>query len=857
MTTIENTNGVPTQSNPDGGEEKRASSPRINYGQHVMSISDPSPWTTTNTSAQETWIRQSLDMPTTSITASTPGHRRERSQESFTALFEPAQSEWAAHANSQSMGDSARGSRTIMPGPQVERQSSNASNPYFNLNSWGYESLGNNNEGIFDPTTFSASFSGSTDDDPSGIPSDIHDAARIFNWKVVGELCETMPQGAAYIGEDGWTALHHACNRRCPDADVVEALIRAYPDALLITEDKGWTPLHYACRFKAPRDVVEHLLTLFPEKGRVGVSKPDRRGRMPLYYAVRYDAPPGVVGLLMDVDASAILEEDQNSDSPLALIWDDAAEKLDGIKDIKYILVGDHEGANFDVLTNRIGKIYVELQKSSRDYDRIAKAAEARKRLERKMQVLKRWKKANVFLKAAFGFPTSEGGDDEAVFSKIMGERTWRILHATSAIKCHPSLFLFAACLHPEQAFELDNNDLRKMATVYKAECANAESPSNLTALHLAADSNASGDTGKLVLTQLISMNPNAASCLDSEGSTPLHRISGNIHKPDWCLDAVEDVYLCHKGAIEKTDANGRLPLHRAADAITYFSNRLDAETVTAKSKICNLLAEHLDGASKQDIFGCLPLHLVAKNGEAWDPQVQALYDGNPAAVRVRTGVKMKNRLPLHFAAANASAHISMISKLLEYNPQAASQADRNGMLPLHLACKAGHSWEVVSLIHRAYPAAVEQVASNKTGQYALHMAAAAENSDGQLLSELLQLYPDAASFCDKNGQYPMHLACTSGKVWDDGLSSLFEANANAIRCRDKNDMLPLHIVAFRNCLKPAIESIPTTFNRSSRRSRSLIAIELERKTRKENREAQELTNIYEILISDPTALIV
>lgn len=755
------------------------------------------------------------------------------------------------------MSDSSRALRTSALGPQTERQSSSGSNPYFNLNSWGCDSLGNNNEGIFDPTAFSTSFSGSTDDDPSGIPSDIHDAARIFNWRVVGELCETRPEGAAYIGEDGWTALHHACNRRCPDADVVEALIRAYPDALLITEDKGWTPLHYACRFKAPRDVVEHLLTLFPEKGRVGVSQPDRRGRMPLYYAVRYDAPPGVVGLLMDVNASAILEEDQNSDSPLALIWDDAAEKLDGLKDIKYILLGDHEGANFDVLNRNIGNLYVELQKSSGHLDRTAKVAEARKRLGRKMQVLKRWKKANAFLKAAFGFPTSEGGDDEEVFAKLVGERTWKILHATSAIKCHPTLFLFAVCLHPEQAFELDNNDLRKMENVYKAECENSESPSNLTALHLAADSNASGETGKLVLTQLISMNPSAASCVDSEGSTPLHRISGNKHKPDWYLDGVEDVYLCHKGVITTTDANGRLPLHRAAHAITYFSNRLDDETVIAKSKICNLLGEHAAGASHQDNFGCLPLHLVAQNGEAWDAQVQALYDGNPAAVRVRTGVKMKNRLPLHFAAANEGTHISMIKKLIEYNPQAASQADRNGMLPLHLACKAGHSWDVISLIHKAYPAAVEQAAQNKKGEYALHMAAASENSDGKLLSELLKLYPHAATLCDGNGQYPMHLACTSGKVWDDGLSSLFEANANAIRCRDKNDLLPLHIVAFRNCLKPTIESIPTTFNRSSRRSKSLIAIELERKTKKEKREAQELTNIYEILISDPTALIV
>ena len=103
-----------------------------------------------------------------------------------------------------------------------------------------------------------------------------------------------------------------------------------------------------------------------------------------------------------------------------------------------------------------------------------------------------------------------------------------------------------------------------------------------------------------------------------------------------------------------------------------------------------------------------------------------------------------------------------------------------------------------------------------------------------------------------------MHLACTSGKVWGDGLSSLFEANANAIRCRNQEGMLPLHIVAFRYRYKPPTheETLPQITNRSNRRSKSLIALELERKTQKEQKEAQELTNIFEILISDPTALL-
>jgi ankyrin repeat protein len=397
---------------------------------------------------------------------------------------------------------------------------------------------------------------------------------------------------------------------------------------------------------------------------------------------------------------------------------------------------------------------------------------------------------------------------------------------------------------------------LRRIDNIYKSEGCNPSNPSSLSALHLAASSNASGDSGKMVLTQLLALNPTAAKCVDTGESTPLHRISGNKSKSDWSLDAVEDVYGCHKNAIMASDANGRLPLHRASSAITYYNSKVDDDAVLSRSKICRLLHEHVDAASHADNFGCLPIHLVAQNGKTWDVQVQSLYDGNTTAVRVRTGVKCYNRLPLHLAAANANSDLSMIGNLIKYNPLGASQADRKGSFPLHLACESGHSWEVVRSIHQAFPGAVEQAEGNKRGWNALHMAAFSEHSDGELLYELVKLFPNAATVCDSDGRYPLHLACMSGKVWEDGLSSLFEAAPNAIRCRDKEGRLPLHIVAFRNCSKPPslCDSSPKITNRS-RRSKSLMTLEMDRLTKKEKREAQELSNIFEILKSDPNAL--
>ena len=84
------------------------------------------------------------------------------------------------------------------------------------------------------------------------------------------------------------------------------------------------------------------------------------------------------------------------------------------------------------------------------------------------------------------------------------------------------------------------------------------------------------------------------------------------------------------------------------------------------------------------------------------------------------------------------------------------------------------------------------------------------------------------------------------------------KCHKSAIRCRDKEGMLPLHIVAFRYRHKPPVtcESSPkVTDIRSRRLSKSSIALEADQLTAKEKKEAQELSNIFEMLKADPTVL--
>ena len=652
--------------------------------------------------------------------------------------------------------------------------------------------------------------------DGLGISSAIHDAARIKDYTRVRELSTTNPEDAQFVGQGGWTALHHLCDRRCPEVDVVDACIRACPDVLLKPEESGRTPLHLACRNKAPRGVVDLLLHLYPANGKITASKPDKKKRSPLWYAVRYDAPPGVVPMLLEVDPSVVLSDDQHAESPLALIWDSWAEKLDGARTLRPYLHPEQSENGQPVTPKKL-----------------------RKTLERQPGLLEKWKRVNMFLKAPFGFPLREGEELADV-----GDRKWRILHATAAVHCHPTLFEMACALHPEQASELDENDLYGAAN-------GGDNRRQQSALHLAASSNASGPIGKAVITTLLRLYPDAAQMPDGiDGSHPLHRIVENKHKQHWTVDGVNPLYMIFPGAVERPDNNGKLPLHRAAAAITGQESENDLAT---RSVICNMVEVYPVAASRADSAGCLPLHLIAKNGEVWNEEVDAVYEAHQAAVTTRTRAECNNSLPIHLAAANPVARQSMIERLVELNPRGVSQSDRQGKLPFHLACEKGKDWIEggLEVIYDAFPQAGSTSEDNERHWMALHMASASSTVCGPLINKLVELNREACDIADSQGRFPLHLACESGKNWLGGLEAIFEGNPLAISSGDIHGRLPFYIAA----LKYTSGSEEEVVNGAENEGQQAADSGEDQAERRRLKAADELDIMFNLLRCDPTVL--
>jgi len=744
---------------------------------------------------------------------------------------------------------------------------------------------------------------------------ELHAAARITDWNLVSNLSTSSNSQllAKYRGPDGWTALHHACSRRCPHPAVIESLLRAYPPAVTSVDDRGWTPLHHACRFKAPKEVVRLLLRSHPDLGSRSASIRCNQGRSSLYYAMRYEAPSGVVELLLHADPTAVLDEDRDGMCPLSLVWDGYANGFGGKRDLKALLRkfegefeynssgvvvssgGDYstentDGNNSTINNNNDNTTNEQYENSmipSRDEELITATKRVREAMQKDTPALRqlqsKWRIVNNLLRAYFHFPIQTLDSEYSVVvdeddeksndneknnnnnNKKQQQRKWRILHAVSAIKCHHTLFLLARALHPEQALELDCNDLlgvdcyhqyhgnddnnnkggNSTSSGHDHHCNNhTNKPQSIsveshpiskrTALHFAAMSPLSGKDGRNVIRTLLTLNPNSSKHVDGYGSLPLHLMAENEHKVHWVQDGFRDVHNAHVEASSCRDGLGRTPLHCATSCSGRYSMGTtvvpqpagpDGENTATTiqnnnaapqpdinnaarnigSVILNLVIVNRNAASIADNTGRLPLHYIAEHGEEWSNDAASILAAHPAASRTRAGAVAYNQLPLHMAASNPDACPSLLRNLVEANPRAASMVEGTGRLPLHMACDSGRtSWDRgIESIYEAYHAAISTREESPRGWTVLHTVAASPSAGRDLIENILNLNPDAASIADGEGRHPLHLACMAGRHWEEGgVRLLFEADPNATLTADRFGFLPFHMVAMRKaCL--------------------------------------------------------
>lgn len=115
-----------------------------------------------------------------------------------------------------------------------------------------------------------------------------------------------------YTGDLRFLPLHKACVLS-PPPQIMDALIKAFPDGVTRPDQDGWLPLHCACFYNAPASSIDHLIRADPK----ATQKKDDDGRLPLHYACLKSAPESVVNQLLNAHIKGALAKDNDGRMPL------------------------------------------------------------------------------------------------------------------------------------------------------------------------------------------------------------------------------------------------------------------------------------------------------------------------------------------------------------------------------------------------------------------------------------------------------------------------------------------------------------------------------------------------------------
>jgi ankyrin repeat protein len=149
----------------------------------------------------------------------------------------------------------------------------------------------------------------------------------------------TRYRGGVLVGDDSditvWyrrLPLHHACSAKSVPLSFVQALVQAYPEALLLEDETGKVPLIHACRRDTSLEVVKAVLTEESAK------RPDKEGKCALHWACEYKCDKAKIQQLVET-APSILEQ-CDTYGRLPLHWECAivSDRKDKMTVVSYLL---------------------------------------------------------------------------------------------------------------------------------------------------------------------------------------------------------------------------------------------------------------------------------------------------------------------------------------------------------------------------------------------------------------------------------------------------------------------------------------------------------------------------------------
>jgi len=146
----------------------------------------------------------------------------------------------------------------------------------------------------------------------------LYEAVYQRSWSKVTEFMESeiFMQSADYVDRYKRTCLHWACIKSAP-LPILQNLIVAYGDAILMQDLLGKTPLHLACEFGSHASIY----LLLEVSSEVTSVRDTENGRTPLAESIICHRPPLVIQYLLDSNPRQIIIPDKKGNTPVVTFF--------------------------------------------------------------------------------------------------------------------------------------------------------------------------------------------------------------------------------------------------------------------------------------------------------------------------------------------------------------------------------------------------------------------------------------------------------------------------------------------------------------------------------------------------------
>ncbi|KAK1737725.1 ankyrin repeat domain-containing protein [Skeletonema marinoi] len=443
--------------------------------------------------------------------------------------------------------------------------------------------------------------------------------------------------------------------------EVIDALIKAYPDGLKAPGSDGRLPIHLACANEQSFEVIDALIKAYPDglKVRDNVYK-----RLPIHWAFVAEGQSfEVIDALIKEYPDGLKAHDNEGFLPthLACVKGQSVEVIDAL--IKAYPDGLKEWGG--------GRLPIHLACANGQSFEVIDAL-----IKAYPDGLKEWDGGG---RLPIHWSCEQGQSFEVIEALIDvypdGLKVRDVLGRLPKVPNNKERMPIHYAFVKGQSFEVIDALIKEYPDGLKVPTSKGHLP-----IHWAC---AQGQSFE-VIDALIKAYPDGLKVPTSKGQLPIHLACANGQS----IKVINALIKEYPDGLKVPTSKGHLPIHWACAQGQSF------EVIDA------LIKAYPDGLKVPTSKGQLPIHLACANGQSIEVIDALIKIAYPFCLFEWDG---DGRLPIHLACANGQS-FEVIHALIKEFPSILKQLDQRRRLPIHWACANGQSFEVIDALIKEYP---------------------------------------------------------------------------------------------------------------------------------------------------------